>query len=248
MPAADFETIIDIDGRRKKVLRDGHVARVPMYLRDSKPNPTLSATQQAIAASRRQLTDAELRSCKPGFRFANKDAALRDAKAEAKAKVYAAYDAAISSAYLTPPTGVGSANLRGAQEGDVCTVRGPEFPDAFGRPGHMRMRNGQLVCVPDNNACDAAAATNEEATCPDCGGDGEINGQICQRCGGSGEIGDHGDNEDDIVVEVETNTEGSGRNRTDNRSVNQIMRDHQTRMSKLYADIDRDLAEQWRRS
>ena len=103
-------------------------------------------------------------------------------------------------------------------------------------------------CGGDPRRRDAAATrSNEEGVCPDCGGYGEINGQTCQRCGGSGEIGDHGDNEDDIVAN-ETNTEGLGRNRSDSRSVNQIMRDHQTKMSKLYADIDRDLAEQWRRS
>jgi hypothetical protein len=36
---------------------------------------------------------------------------------------------------------------RGQQEGDVCTVR--EGGVAEGSPGHLRMVNGKLTCVPD---------------------------------------------------------------------------------------------------
>jgi hypothetical protein len=161
MPADNFETIIDAHGRRRKVLRDGGVMRVPLMLRDGQPNPTLSPTQHAIAASRRQLSDQELASCRPGFRFA-KDAALRDAKA----KAYALYDAEIGRAYLVPEgfggdpriTGAGSHGAIGPREGDVCQVKGPEFAASFGQPGHVRMRNGALVCVPDrDDAADAKA-------------------------------------------------------------------------------------------
>jgi hypothetical protein len=35
------------------------------------------------------------------------------------------------------------------QEGDLCTCRGPEFPESFGSPGHLKMHQGKLVCVPD---------------------------------------------------------------------------------------------------
>jgi hypothetical protein len=38
-----------------------------------------------------------------------------------------------------------------AGEGDVCTVKGEEYPEAFGSPGHLRRIKGQLVCVPDDN-------------------------------------------------------------------------------------------------
>jgi hypothetical protein len=156
MSAADFEIVIDADGRRKKVLRDGARLRVPMFLRDGQPNPTLSPTQAAIAANRRQLSDQELASCRPGFRFAT--TARRDAKAEA----YALYDAEVSNMWKTgfggDPrlTGAGSQGAIGQREGDICTVRGPQFPDAFGSPGHLQRRNGELVCVPDDG--DPAAA------------------------------------------------------------------------------------------
>ena len=94
MRSDSFKTVIDVDGRRVKILRDGHRARVPLMLRDS-ANPALTPLQRAV------LTDQELASCRPGFRFA-KDAAVRDAKAEAKAKICAAYDAEIGRQYLMP--------------------------------------------------------------------------------------------------------------------------------------------------
>jgi hypothetical protein len=50
-----------------------------------------------------------------------------------------------------PPTGFGSHGSRGQQEGDLCTCRGPEFVESFGAPGHLRMVEGRLVCVPDEN-------------------------------------------------------------------------------------------------
>ena len=40
--------------------------------------------------------------------------------------------------------------------GGPCTVRGPEYPEAFGSPGTLQKRNGELVCVP-NQRKDAAA-------------------------------------------------------------------------------------------
>jgi hypothetical protein len=48
-----------------------------------------------------------------------------------------------------PPSGFGSHGSRGEREGDLCTVRGPEFVESFGSPGHLKMYQGKLVCVPD---------------------------------------------------------------------------------------------------
>jgi hypothetical protein len=97
-----------IDG--KKVLRDGKSVRVRL-------GDALTPLQRAVA-SRRQLTDEELASCRPGFRFA-KDATLRDAKAEAKAKIYAAYDAEIGRAYLRPQGFGGDPRITGAGKADA---------------------------------------------------------------------------------------------------------------------------------
>lgn len=73
------------------------------------------------------------------------------------------------------------------------------------------------------------AASVEEGICPDCNGEGEINGQVCRRCEGTGEID-----------EDEPDT-------SDHRSIGQRMRDHQTRMDKLYDSYDQHIREAWRK-
>jgi hypothetical protein len=47
--------------------------------------------------------------------------------------------------------------FRGAQEGDVCTVR--EGGVGEGSPGHLRMVHGELRCVPDQRRTDAVPRT-----------------------------------------------------------------------------------------
>jgi hypothetical protein len=73
------------------------------------------------------------------------------------------------------------------------------------------------------------AASVEESVCPDCSGSGEINGQPCRRCEGTGEID-----------EDEPDT-------SDHRSIGQRMRDHQTRMDKLYEGYDQQICDAWRK-
>ena len=46
MRSDSFKTVIDVDGRRVKILRDGHRARVPLMLRDS-ANPALTPLSKA---------------------------------------------------------------------------------------------------------------------------------------------------------------------------------------------------------
>jgi hypothetical protein len=76
---------------------------------------------------------------------------------------YDSYDKEISQAYLQDDYG---AQSRGSQPGDLCTCRGPEYPWAFGSPGHL---DENLVCVPDSDprASDArpknAKAIRDEA-------------------------------------------------------------------------------------
>lgn len=47
-------------------------------------------------------------------------------------------------------------------EGAACTCKGMEYPEAYGAPGHLRMRGGQLVCVPDDLSSDAATVDPRE--------------------------------------------------------------------------------------
>jgi len=140
MRSDDFETVLDTDGRPKKILRDGHVMRVPLMFRDG-INPSLSPLQRAVA-DRHQLSDAELASCRPGFRYGGQRAAA-DRQA-----MYDAYDKAVSDAYLKPLgfgndpalTGAGSSGPR--QEppaGSPCTRNG--WPGVWRRDD-----DGQMYC------------------------------------------------------------------------------------------------------
>jgi hypothetical protein len=139
MPAANFEIVLDTDGRPKKILRDGARVRVPLMFRDG-VNPSLTPLQHSVA-SRRQLSDAEVRSSRPGFRYGARSALDRQA-------LYDAYDAEIGRAYLTPEgfggdpriTGAGSHGQRQEPpEGSPCTRNG--------WPGVWRVGDdGEMFC------------------------------------------------------------------------------------------------------
>lgn len=73
---------------------------------------------------------------RPGFAFS--DVSIGDEREQA----YADYEADLTSAYKMDAG-------EGTREGDICTVKNAEYPNAFGSPGHLRRRNGKLVCVPD---------------------------------------------------------------------------------------------------
>jgi hypothetical protein len=146
MPADNFEIILDVDGRPRKILRDGHRARVPLMLRDG-VNPSLTSLQRAVA-NRSALSDSELSSCRPGFRYGQRSAADRQAMSDAKAKAYQQYDAEIGRAYLTPEFGGSDPRLTGfgsngpRQEpplGAPCTRNG--FPGTWARNAA-----GQMYC------------------------------------------------------------------------------------------------------
>jgi hypothetical protein len=124
------------------VLRDGVVLSVPTAMRDS-------ITRQRAAAKRAvRVTDAFGGEAgrRPGFAFAVKDQAASDAKREA----YRNYETRVTNQWRDQGESDDDVNEFFASNGDfiegaVCTVKGPEYPDDFGAPGHIR--NG--ICVPD---------------------------------------------------------------------------------------------------
>lgn len=136
----DFEVMVMPDGSRRKILKDGRSYRVPLRLCDS--------MQREIAANAAAMTNDLHR---PGFRVLS-DAAARDAKQEA----YDAYDADLTARWQ-------DGNPVGAHVGDLCTVRGPEFPNDFGSPGHLQERDRKLVCVPDRRQDAAVAVADAKA-------------------------------------------------------------------------------------
>jgi hypothetical protein len=134
------------------ILRDGQSVRVPLYLRDGAINPDLTPTQRAKALQQTQTEDAVARRFgltdamqlhRPGFR--------RNTDAGALARVQQAYTDAETADANAWKGATNRLNLRDQQEGDPCTVRGPDYPDDFGSPGTLQMGNdGELVCVPGN--------------------------------------------------------------------------------------------------
>jgi hypothetical protein len=110
------------------LLKDGRRVRISMQMRDA-------------ALRDLPLHDGRGNRCghRPGFLIAN-DATARDARLRA----YHDYTRDLENAYKNPPTGFGSKGPRGQQEGDICTINGA--------PGHLEMRGGALVCVPDRRS------------------------------------------------------------------------------------------------
>ncbi len=84
----NFETVTGRHGRSVRILRDGARVRIPVFLRDGSANLSLSPLQREVARSR-SISDAELASCRPGFRYASSYS-----RADRQA-LYDAYDAEI---------------------------------------------------------------------------------------------------------------------------------------------------------
>ncbi len=139
------------------VLRDGETQRVPMMLRDGSTVDLEDWQRDWVYASRLGLDDA-LALHKPGPRYLTDQAGL-----DAKARAYEEGVREMCDAWRKPAadanseTGIGSGEFRGAQEGDACTVR--EGGVGEGSPGHLRMVNGKLTCVPDARRADAVPRT-----------------------------------------------------------------------------------------
>src|SRR5262249_49640555 len=116
-------------------LNDGTVADVEPWKAS-----VIEATRCGLA------DDGSMTMFRPGYRFAADAAAGFEAKREAyEAGVKDLTDAWRTPADAAPP--VGSGESRGQREGDVCTVRSGGVGE--GSPGHLRMVNGKLECVPD---------------------------------------------------------------------------------------------------
>jgi hypothetical protein len=153
--------IVGRDGRivddDHPVLRDGETLRVPLHMRD---HETLSPQQRAVMADKAASLDDAARRFgladgaalhRPGWRRCVDQVGL-----DAKAKAYSDAVADMTTAWQrTPVADAGSGELRGAKEGDVCTVR--EGGVGEGGPGHLRMVNGKLTCVPDKRSQDSAS-------------------------------------------------------------------------------------------
>ena len=156
------------------LLKDGRSVRISMQMRDAAladqrrgrrvkydPQGRLISWEEEETDDSMTLTDGRGHRCgnRPGFLIAN-DAAARSAKQRA----YDSYQRDLENAWRDqPPTGFGSKGSRGPQVGDLCTCRGPEFPDSFGAPGTLQMRGDALVCVPNDRRSDQPDPASDKA-------------------------------------------------------------------------------------
>jgi hypothetical protein len=87
---------------------------------------------------------------RPGYIFG------LDSNDDARARAYADANAEAEAAWRTPPAKplpAGAYPSNGARNGDICTINGA--------PGHLRERDGGLICVPDEQH-DAARFDDRE--------------------------------------------------------------------------------------
>jgi hypothetical protein len=130
--------------------------------------------------------------------------------------------------------------------------------DGFGQPpGHRpgfafvndaasREARARMYALKDVEYENAWRGPN--ATCPFCQGSGEADdGSECETCRGEGVVNASYETQE-AYRNTATHHESLLRHRADNRSVSQMVRDHQANMAAVYAAYDRDLTESWRRS
>jgi hypothetical protein len=137
-----------------------------------------------------------------------------------------------------------SARVTDAQGNSGLALRRPGFrfllDDAAGahvKAAAYQRADAEMVNAWRNPPTNAASSS----VCPECDGSGvDENGEdYCPACGGTGAL--------DAGSESNTD-EAASRGGSDSRSVNQIVRDHQANMARIYDDHDRKLSETWRRS
>ena len=106
----------------------------------------------------------------------------------------------------------------------------------------------ELTSAYKNPPTGRADATSEqgERLCPDCNGSGEVDGEECDTCAGTGVVvDDYEETAEEIGRNASTHIE-TVRSRSDSRSISQMMRDHENRMTEIYDAYDQSLAQQWR--
>ena len=220
------------------IVPDGGRVRVPLTMMDS--------VQRAVTVAGAPVRDGQGGTAglhRPGVRLAVGDARARktvvrdprgrlletreeeefeadDAAMDARDAAYAAYDRRIAREYLNPGF---DPSITGQRAGDLCTINGT--------PGHLRMVNGALQCVPDRSA-DAAPVEGDDG-CPECEGTGfDPHGEECEACSGTG----YEQSAEEVADNVAARHEST--RRLDHR---QLSQSHQQRMARLYDAYDAEL-------
>ncbi len=103
--------------------------------------------------------------------------------------------------------------------GDPTSLQRPGFRV---RAGDARQKVADAYARYETELCNRYRVNDDETLCPQCGGEGYVNGDLCQRCAGDGVV-----DEDDFSDDNEegggfgsTNEGGGTDTRSDSRSVN----------------------------
>jgi hypothetical protein len=230
-----YRRINDADFDDHGLLRDGHKYRAPMRLMDSAP--LFPARTMAGHGGPARIIDSRYGDNlhRPGYRQFNFD---DEASRVAKQCAYTDYQTALCDAYKNPGFG-GDPTITGAGERGTVGQREGDRWTRDGWPGRLaRGADGKLFCKPDRRI---RTDTASERVCPNCDGSGEVDGEECDTCGGTG----YEETAEEIVRNGSRHVELA---HPDHRMVDQMMQDHQNKMASIYDELDRELAEAWRRS
>ena len=161
-----FETVIGIDGKPTRILRDGARLRIPLTMRDSvlgdqrrgrrvKYDPAgrlVSWEEEEMDDSRSALHDGRGNYDTVGHR----PSFIVSDRVPLRRSIYDEYDRRKSAEWVNPPTSPWARDAEGYAESDIgtaCTVKNEDYPDAFGSPGTVRRVKGRgIICVPDRRA------------------------------------------------------------------------------------------------
>ncbi len=97
---------------------------------------------------------------------------------------------------------------------------------------------------------DARRNNGDDKECPDCAGTGiDAVGDECPVCHGEGIVpACYESDPEEIVRNTQPRIEGLGAQRTEGRSLSQLMRDHQNKMAVIYDHLDQKLSNAWRQT
>jgi hypothetical protein len=142
--------------------------------------------------------------------------------------LYAQRDAELENSYRE--------DFPGASEGDVCTVRGADFPNDIGSPGHIQLHEGRLYCVPDNPSANDARSVRDARTRAYLDYDRFIT--TAYKRGDGGYTGSY-NKAGQLVADPPA--------RRDTRSLADKMKDHAANMQREYDAYDKMLSEAYKR-
>lgn len=250
-----YEFVTGLDGKRKRIQRDGTTVTHPAYFMDSVERQYGGFRFADVRPARITALDGGtgVNSLnRPGFRVLGEmqetgsgdflDAAAhvannaRQAVRDARKALYDEYDLQKSREYLTP-TGSGEKQAIGSKPGDPCMCSNEFFPDDFASPGSMQKHSTLgLICVPNGRRVDEAKTYPTEAQ--------DARRRRKQLRDPQGR--ESGTEEE--VEETQNSTEraGFGSANVSHDSVRALQQRHAQIMDRLYAEDAQSLANRWR--